>query len=62
MLYVNWPDFENRQERSEVETEKSQDSARIWTQNLLNSSQTLLVTGLLGPDGNGVYDTGTLRN
>ena len=29
---------------------KSQDPARIWTQDLLISSQTLLQTELLGPD------------
>ena len=38
---------ENRQERIEVETE---DPAGVWTHDFLNSSQTLLLTELLGPN------------
>ena len=35
---------ENKHERSKMDVKKSRDLARIWTQDLLNSSQTLLIT------------------
>ena len=53
--FWNIENDENRQERSEADAEKkSHDPASIWTQDLLNSSQTLLPTELLGSDGRGV--------